>query len=504
MSFSPGFVAADRSNRPSREDEQRGGIGNFLGIIWQALLNADRENADRAAANRAAGVTTTERRRQPAGALDLDAGTLLNPQALTQPIRGLEIPTGRESMDRLMDPSLLVGGQSPADVVGRPGQPSPPGPGRPMPGAAATMPGAPGAPPSLEPLGPATAQAVPETLLPSGNQAPAALTAPPAGNQVPGGWNPLDSIGAMMGGIFGGSQAPVDRSTIPVIMGGPEDFAARIAARNQREARLAAGLDKPSATGIAAIRAEPMASGSFTGGGFQGGTPEPGQINEVMRPGTAGPATTSSELAAILKSPTPGTPSSPALQGIGGAGSTGNLSSLTNAIMGRAGSEGTLAQYQADPEFAIEDIFGDAGIDSRRNIYADYVTDKWGDVLDDFAFLAEQVDPKGKAGAYGRFLESWAGGANPGNILTQAVQLAQTDTPEGKAVANVLASVEPATLAKMIAATTGESPMSASARARTMSDARLQARRQAQARAQTGNLDPDSKEWLQYLLGEVR
>jgi hypothetical protein len=318
-----------------------------------------------------------------------------------------------------------------------------------------------------------------------------------------GGGNPLEALRQAAGGLFGGGGNDLGLRDAFARAPGSYERATAYKGSTPEEQR-ASGLGKPRNP-----LNDPVGGGDY----FK---PLPGGTSSLLDP------TTGTVPGAPLVKPSTSlvptgitSPTRVAGGGLTGAGLGG--SSLADALSGRIGSEGILAEYMADPKFAVTDILADAGMNPDRNKYSGYVAGKWGPVLGDFATLASMLDPSympGEDGAPGEgatgnawanFVQQWAGGGgDPMSVLRSAVQAAQTNTPQGQALQEVLGGMEPGRLSAMISTARGEAPMAASARARMAERGALAARRAAQDRAAQGNMDPDTKEWLQYMLGAVR
>src|SRR6185295_11642924 len=119
----------------------------------------------------------------------------------------------------------------------------------------------------------------------------------------------------------------------------------------------------------------------------------------------------------------------------------------TDALQGRVNSEGILEDYMAHPDFAVYDILADAGLNPDRNIFTRQVQGKWGDTLGDFATMAQMLSPTFTAGGetgegskdWANFVNSWAGGGGDAlGVMRGALQLAQTNTPQGEAMQELL------------------------------------------------------------------
>jgi hypothetical protein len=316
----------------------------------------------------------------------------------------------------------------------------------------------------------------------------------------------LDSLMQGLGGLFGGGGNDPLRDAFAKSPGSYERATAYKG--STPEEQRASGLGKPRNPNN-----DPVGGGDY----FK---PLPGGTSSLLDPTTG--TVPGSPLAKPSTALTTTGSMTPARVGANGVPGLGSGSSLADALSGRIGSEGILAEYMNDPKFAVTDILADAGMNPDRNKYSGYVAKKWGPVLGDFAVLSEMLDPSympgeggagegAKGNAWANFVNQWAGGGgDPMGVLRAAVQASQGTSPQAIALQEVLGGMEPGRLSQMISTARGESPMAAAARARMAESGALSARRAAQDRAAqgtvnpaTGQMDPDTKEWLQYMLGAV-
>jgi hypothetical protein len=180
-----------------------------------------------------------------------------------------------------------------------------------------------------------------------------------------------------------------------------------------------------------------------------------------------------------------------------------SLGSLDRTLLETAGKEGTLAQYMANPEFAVHDMLTDAGANPDTNIYARYAKQKWAPIFKAMGQISEVAAGEGATDAYQNFLRTWAGGGDMTPAIKAAIARASGTTPDAIAAREQLDSISPEEWGRIISATRGESPWAAQTRARSMSIARTEQMRAAQERAQKGDLSDSDRAWLEYLLGQV-
>lgn len=184
-----------------------------------------------------------------------------------------------------------------------------------------------------------------------------------------------------------------------------------------------------------------------------------------------------------------------------------SLPDLTGSgLLNRIGNEGVQQQYMEKPLFAVQDIMRDLGANPSNNIYAQFGVDRWAPIFSSLGSLAQAGAAEAdKPAAYGNFLKSWASGADVSPLLKTVIQQALQPGDKGQQQRDVLKSLGPEQIARIISADIGESPLNAAARQRAMENAQIEAMRKAQGKAMEGNVaDDDQRAWLEYLLGNLR